>query len=469
MAEENRCEPGTLRVGAAQVDITPSAGVHLSGAVGAFRPARMVLDPLYAKALVLERDGHSLCLVVLDLTIVTGDWTARIRQAASERFGLPPEAVMVHVTQTHSAPSLGDFMVDRDFDGVPSDKAWLRGGDPQYYEYAFARVIEAMELAHAGLQPVRMRVGRGIEGRLAFNRRAVMDDGRVRMPGPRWEDPLGPTYIRYLEGPIDPEVGIACFQTESLETVAALLHYTCHPVNVFPKPIVSADWPGAWSNEVRRVLGGGCVPLVINGCCGNINPWDPFDPAYRPDHHRMGRILAETARNVLETLPVDDDASLDCRARRVAIPIREVDGATLGEAEQTLSKSPEPLPSETNPGSIDHEWVKAASIMSVHLQRQRESAYDYEVQVFRVGKAAIVGLPGEPFVEGQLRIKMASPADLTCVAHCAGHYLGYLPTQEAFSRGGHEVETRYWSKLIPEALDMVVDNAGALLREVFPA
>ena len=34
---------------------------------------------------------------------------------------------------------------------------------------------------------------------------------------------------------------------------------------------------------------------------------------------------------------------------------------------------------------------------------------DYEIQVFRVGNAAFVSLPGEPFVEGQLAIKIASP------------------------------------------------------------
>jgi len=55
------------------------------------------------------------------------------------------------------------------------------------------------------------------------------------------------------------------------------------------------DWPGALADERRAFYGQGCVPLILNGACGNINPWDPFNPDYKEDHYRMGCILAETA------------------------------------------------------------------------------------------------------------------------------------------------------------------------------
>jgi hypothetical protein len=111
--------------------------------------------------------------------------------------------------------------------------------------------------------------------------------------------------------------------------------------------------------------------------------------------------------------------------------------------------------------------MKAASVMSVHLMKERERELDYEIQVFRVGRTAFVGLPGEPFVEGQLRIKLASPTYPTYVAHCTSHYVGYVPIREAFPHGGHEVETRFWSKLTPDALEMIVEAATETLHEVF--
>ena len=101
------------------------------------------------------------------------------------------------------------------------------------------------------------------------------------------------------------------------------------------------------------------------------------------------------------------------------------------------------------------------------LQRQREKNLHYEIQTFRIGRSALVGLAGEPFVEGQLALKMASPAFKTLVAHCCNMYCGYLPIPEAFARGGHEVETRFWSKLVPEALPMVLRQTENMLQELF--
>ena len=78
-----------------------------------------------------------------------------------------------------------------------------------------------------------------------------------------------------------------------------------------------------------------------------------------------------------------------------------------------------------------------------------------------------MGLPGEPFVEGQLRIKLESPANSTYVVHGTTEYAGYLPIKEAIKRGGHEGKTSYWSKLAPEALDLVVGEAVKMLKELF--
>ena len=137
-------ESRAISAGAAQVDITPEAGVHLAGAVGVHRPAELVADPLYAKAVVLESGGQKLCFLALDVTIVTGTYSGLIRREAAERFGFDPDAVMVHATQTHSAPPLGQFMVDRDFDGIPLEHEWVGGGEESYSNWAAERAIEAI-------------------------------------------------------------------------------------------------------------------------------------------------------------------------------------------------------------------------------------------------------------------------------------------------------------------------------------
>lgn len=454
-----------LLAGAAKIDITPQGPVHLCGAVGAYRPAQRVLEPLFARALVLRDETQTLCLLVLDVTIVTAEYSGPLRQAAAELLGCPLANVLVCATQTHSAPSLGYFMLDQEFATLPPELEWLRGAEADWADRAAELALEAVGRALADLEPVEVGAASGVEGRLAFNRRAVGRDGRVGMPGRSWDNPLGPTWIRYLEGPMDPEVGVVCFRTADLRLKAMLVHYTCHPVHVFPKQVVSPDWPGALCAELEgRHLG--CVPLVLNGACGNINPWPPFEPDYADDHCLMGRGLAEVVDRVLGTLSFAAAPPLRAASRTLQLPFRELAEEELADAERVLAAAPIPPYTDEARTAVDPAWVAAASVYSVHLQARREGRLAYEVQAFRVGGAALVALPGEPFVEGQLEIKLASPVYPTYLAHCATQYVGYIPTARALQRGGHEVNTRYWAKLRPDALETIVEGAVAALRSL---
>ena len=144
--------------------------------------------------------------------------------------------------------------------------------------------------------------------------------------------------------------------------------------------------------------------------------------------------------------------------------VRKVDDKELDKAKRILKEHPSPVWADAERIRVDIKWFYAALTWSRYLAWQREPEFDYEIQVFRIGKTAYVSLPGEPFVEGGLRIKMASPTHPTYIVHCTNQYVGYIPTAEAFKHGGHEVK---WSKLVPEALDMIVDAAVEMLNDVF--
>jgi len=456
-----------LMVGAARVDITPWEGVQIAGAVGARRFAESVLDSLHAGALVVSNGKSKICVVSVDLTIITKAQSDIVRKEAAERFGFDPDAVVVHATQTHTAPGLGHFMLDNEFKGVPDSLSWLRGGDEAYSEFAVKKILEAVERADKELRPAQIGSYRAIEGRLAFNRRAVRKDGKVFMPWRPPPRPFGFTDIVYLEGPIDPEVAVICFRTDDMQIPAVLAHYTCHPVHVFPRCVISADWPGALCVEIKRALGDGCVPMVINGCCGNINPFDPFDPDYGNDHQRMGRMLGDTCASMFDSMQYESVCDIGFASRSVSLTYRDLDDAALEKARGFLAENPDVIWADDNKTQVDRDWFRAANLVSLDLQRRREKTLEYEIQVLRIGDCAIVGLPGEPFVEAQLRIKMASPAKQTIVAHCVNQYVGYLPTREAFARGGHEVDPSTWSRVTPDALDMIVECANSMTSDLF--
>jgi len=461
-----------LFAGAGIADITPPPGAHLAGdGMGLHRPARRIYEPLLAKALVLKKGNTQLCIISADLLCITLEYSLRIKKEIKEKYGIPCECVMIHVEQNHSAPSLGMMMLDPEFPlGNNVEKEYIGGSESAYCEFAVNKIIKAVDKAYNDFSPVKIEWGRGVCDGVSFNRRGVMRNGKITMPWfyKKHDFPVGPAHILYMEGPSDPEIGIIRLHGKTRDIF--LLNFACHPVNVFAtnKFAVSADWPGALSLYMQQKIKG-CVPVVLNGCCGNLNPWPPFTPDFVPDYKKMGFKLGTVSYEVIKkAMNVSRDMSLDFRSKEIFLDYRDVPYERKKEAEKILKES-KGIKWNSMKNEVDVNWFYAASTKSIELCRKRWRRFPYTVQVFRVGNCAIVGLPGEPFVEGQLEIKMNSPASLICVAHMCNQYVGYIPTRQAAMRGGHEANEiyTYWAKLAPDSLDVIVKNVKEMIEELF--
>ena len=121
-------------------------------------------------------------------------------------------------------------------------------------------------------------------------------------------------------------------------------------------------------------------------------------------------------------------------------------------------------------GAVDSsEFVEdfyAWAALQVAKEREDEPEVTAEVQVFRIGDAAICFNPAELFVAFGLRMKEASPFQPTFVVELANACVGYVPTPEAFSQGGYEPRTAPSSKLVPEAGDQITEVTLKLLRQL---
>lgn len=454
----------TLLAGAGMADITPALGTQLAGDIGRCRPTEEIRERLYARALVLESAGRRCCLLSLDLLSSTNVWANELRRQVGARLGIDAGDVIFHVTQNHASPSLGHlFCLDEETSLLPAEYPWLRGGDERYNPFCIAQCLAAVDDAAAKLQPVRLAVGRGIDGRVAFNRRFVLRDGTART-----HPPICDPSILYTEGPTDPEVGVLTLTGEDGNLVSALLHFTCHPVFGYPNRYVIADWPGAWAELMRAQLGG--VPLVVNGCCGNIHHTNHLDPSYTwtPDGHLvMAAKLAETAAVALARRESLEAVPLDWQRTVLRLPMRLLTAEVIDNARRYLETYPTPKFLDDEQTRVDWDWVYAVGTLDLHALQQHDPCRDYEIQAFRLGDFALVTLMGEPFVEAQLRIKRESPAPYTFVAHFCNGYAGYLPTAEAFTRGGYETRTGIGSHWQPEALEQVADTALGMVRRLF--
>ena len=453
-----------LLAGAAEVDITPKMGTQIAGDIGRYRPAELVVDPIYAKALVLQSGAKKLCLLSMDLCIINEKYIREIRRRAGQELGIAPQAVLVHVVQNHAAPALGHAFVSEECTLFPPEYPWLKGGDDEYHGFAVERAIEAVRQAARGLEPVRYGAASGVETRVAFNRRFILRDGSACTHG-QWRDPAD---VLQIEGPIDPELGVMCFTTDSLRIVAMLLHHSCHPTHGYPERFITAGWPGAWSSGMKAACGAACVPLVLNGCCGNLHHCNHLDPSHDHSFPTLGRRLTETSCGLLKKITYQDQAVLDARTTSIRIRMRQLDPAEVERARALVAKNPQPMWIDAQKTAVQWDWVYAVSVVDMADCHERQPFYEYEIQVLRIGDYAVVGLAGEPFVEGQLHIKRHSPARRTYVAHFSTGYAGYVPTREALTRGGYETRTANWSKLVPEALEMIADGTVRLLGEMFP-
>ncbi|MHB0878464.1 MAG: hypothetical protein ACYC5O_20705 [Anaerolineae bacterium] len=462
---------GSLAAGAAQVEITPPRGTQIAGDIGRYRPAEVVVDPLYAKALVLEEGGKRLCLIALDILAAEAPWCGEVRREVAARLGTDVEAVLVHCTQSHAAPMIGDLVSRSDSPYFPSDMPWLRGGAVGYGDQVRRAVLEAVDTAAAGLRPASLGTASGIEGRISFNRRFFMRDhsGNGR-PSVRTHPRSGDPDILYAEGPIDPEVGVACIGSRGegpLTNIAMLLHFTCHPVHGYPQRHISAGWPGAWASGVKGNHGEECTPLVLNGCCGNIHHANHLDPTYDDDYRRMGHLLCEDTAALLRRLRFQEETPLGYASRHVGIPLRRIPEEQLAAARLLLRQYPSPKWKDESALAADWDWIYAASLLDLHDESLANPTADYEVQVLRLGDLAIVGFGGEPFVELGLRVKLGSPTYPTYTLHMCNGCAGYVPTAEALQHGGYETRTGQWSRLAPEALQSIGDEALSLLHQVF--
>ena len=89
-----------------------------------------------------------------------------------------------------------------------------------------------------------------------------------------------------------------------------------------------------------------------------------------------------------------------------------------------------------------------------------------QIGAARFGDATFVFLPGEPFVEIGLAIQKASPFPFTATVGYAEDYIGYIPTDVAFSNGGYEIGPGRWSRVARGSEAIVCKQAIQLVRSL---
>jgi hypothetical protein len=408
-----------MHAGVAQVDITPPLGLPLRCWAARSGRAKAAHEPLLAQALVLrDASDHLAAVIAIDLPHIGRGLTAAVRRKAREELGIPEDALLLNASHTHGGPPLN----------LGGGVSWTRE-DPELAAYAAVLpelVFGAVYGAFHNMQPARIASGSGrVEG-VSVNR------------------------VRHAD-PVDDSVQVVRIDTRDGEPLAVLTSFACHGTCMAGHvPDWNADFAAPLRNHVTGELGAGAACLFLQGCAGDVAPWDFWmgNPAARPHTYANrdelgGRIGAEVVR-VAGGLRTVDEARVAATSSMVSLRRRQLPftDAELEATETALRNHADEAYPELWAAHV--HTVNSAQLFPLPYQRgavgmyrnMRQRRYEplqAEVQAMALGDAAIVASPFELFNGPGLRIRAASRAPgATLVLGYSNDYLGYLPRTEDF-------------------------------------
>ena len=434
-----------LIAGVGRDHITPPVGVDLCGFGGRKGPSTDVHDDLRACALYLSDGSRELAIITADLIGLHHGEVAEIRADIQRQTGIPPQAVMIACSHTHGGPATKCLN-------------YLGQHDEAYLAGLKRRLAGLAVSAKRSAQPAQAGAGRQQPVSIGTNRRAVRD-GRMVLG----ENPTGPTA---------PYADALCVDDLDGKPMARLFCHASHAVTLGgDNRLITGDWPGYAQRETERLTGGNCVAMFMQGCCGNINshPRGDFDIAAQ-----HGRTMAEAALQAAAAAPRRSDPVLRAVSSPVELPL--MPPPPLDEAEALYRRMQAEAEKAQEAGSYGTKRMQAgiarwaAGILELAKAPPQERTVPFEVQALRVGDMAIVGLPGEVFVEYALNIDAASPFSITAVSAYTNGNIGYVPTAKAYDEGGYEVDNaiRYYGSTMqkPESEGIILKAAADVLAEI---
>jgi hypothetical protein len=368
-----------LQAGAAKGEITPPVGGPMWGyAARHDAPSVGVLDPLYARAVVLAVGKTRIAIVSLDLgRAPTRASTTAIRKQVKESCGVGH--LFLVASHTHHGPVL-------ELERWPDPKA-------PYVRTLEKKLVGLIAEAAGKLRPARLGIAAQA---VPWNRNR---------------------HSRREDRPRDDELIVVRLEDDAGKALAHLVNFAAHPT-MHPAKLMkfSADYPGALARLVEKETGVPC--LFLQGAAGDLsaNP----GPGSTPEKfgEAVGQGVLKLARSIRCTAGAE--ATLSVR-----------------EHDFTFAKRID----LTNPivrTGLSLAFFK--DLVDFYEREYREGVRPHLTTALLDGKIGLVGVSGEFFCGHALSLKKRARLERLLFLGYCNDYQQYFPTIEAVAEGGYGTE-----------------------------
>lgn len=460
-----------LRVGVAQVDITPSRPVALAGNFST-RISKTPDTPIVAAALALESRPASgtadhAIIVSCDLVAIRDGVQQKFRERLRSRLpAIDLRRVLLTATHTHTAPLTMELEEARYKYDLPKD-----GIVPpaEYVEFLIGRLVDVTGRAWEG------RTAAGVSWTLGHatvghNRRAVYADGRAQMYGK-----TNTAQFRGFEGSEDSGVETLFFWDSAGRLKAVAVNLASPAQEVEGKKNLDADLWHDVREQLRTKLGQ--PDLTVLGWTSAAGDQSPHVQYRKAAENRMitsrgltyrqelGRRISNAVVDTLDVAKseIHTDVAFAHTVTDLDLPPRRILPREYQQSKGNLGAWMQK--SDLYSQTMAH---RERDVIRRYEQENKEPPYGVELHILRIGDIAISTNPFELFLDYGVQIKARSPALQTFLIQHATNAGLYLPTEKAIA-GGHYSGLPHTNLVGPEGGQILVDRSVAAIEALWSA
>jgi len=388
-----------LRLATFRADVTPAKGEPLIWVM----PTAQVLDPLWAKGVILEDGSDRYVLCAVDWCGLGNSTHLLFRRKLALGASTAVSRVAVQAVHQHTAPYIDAdaYALLQELPAPP-----LRMSD-RFLEEVTDRLLRAARQAAARLEPFdRVGTGQAAVEQVASARR-VFSEGKllVRYSGSGKD----PAMAALPEGPIDPLLKTVTLARGS-KALVRLHYYATHPQTFCCDGRASADFVSAAREAVEREEG--VFQIYFTGCSGDVTVGKYNDGSLAAREALAARLQKGLAAAIAATR-LSPVTGLRWRTAELRLPPRSRE-----------PRAATPSGQEAYRAAISEAFARRTSPL--------------EASALELGQVQVLHLPGEPMLEFQKYAQGLRPDRFVAVAGYGDISPGYLCTDRAFEEGGYE-------------------------------